>query len=175
MEDAIHDNTSPITDETSAIDPVIAAGPEQPKARRGRQPGSKNKKARGTGKLAVTPEELAKQLQGIHVMLAMLVQAPIFQISDTESLMLSKAILNVGEQYNVDLLDGKTFAIIQLVAVGGMIYIPRIYTIQQLRKQAQQQAQSPENVDPHLSTPPNASNGGNKPAPGVFDLSAAQG
>lgn len=154
-------------DEYRGIDPSVAAGPEQPKKRRGRQPGSKNKPKSGSAKLAITPEQLAQQISFIHAGLAMMTGLPILALQDQESLQLSKSLIALAETYEIDLFGGKTAVLIQFGATVAMIYVPRFLMLRQIRAQMQAEAQRPENTDPHMTT---ASNGA-RPA-GAFDYSA---
>lgn len=135
------------------VKPVETVEPAKP--RRGRPPASEKADDTGTPKATapktrtprkkaapsdqtIEPETLAKQLQGVHVMVAMMTQAPEMQLSEPESLELAKAISGVCAEYNLS-LNGKTGAMIQLLGAGAMVYLPRIMAIKQ--RKAQEQAE----------------------------------
>lgn len=157
-------------DEYRGIDPNIAAGPEQTKRRRGRQPGSKNKPKGSTGKVGITPEQLANQLSFIHGGLAMMTGLPFMALQPQESLQLSQSIIACAEVYGVDIFSGKTAVLIQLGATAAMIYVPRFLMLRQVREQRIRQAQQEMPPDAHMTAPADASNGA-QPT-GVFDYSA---
>lgn len=131
------------------VKPVETVEPAKP--RRGRPPASEKVADAGSPKAtaprtrtarkkaapsdqAVEPEMLAKQLQGVHVMVAMITQSPEMQLSDPESIELAKAISGVCAEYNLS-LNGKTGAMIQLLGAGAMVYLPRIMAIKQRKAQ----------------------------------------
>lgn len=107
--------------------------------------GEKNaKKESGTKKTASGPRksytqadmgQMAKQLQGLHLMAATLTQLGELQISDGEAVALAGAIVNISEQYELS-IDGKTGALIQLVGTAAMIYAPRFLAVNQRIKAA---------------------------------------
>lgn len=145
---------------TAGNDPNAAAPPVAPAAKaegrkRGRPPGSKNGTTSSSkkGTVGVDEKTLAKQVQGVHVMLAMLTQQPIFQLSDNEAEMMAGALANVSRHYNVT-LDGPRAAVFQLIAVGGMIYLPRILAVrnQNLARQPQRPS-APQTPQESASVP----------------------
>lgn len=131
-------------------------GPEiqAPKKRRGRPPKNPELKEQSTAsgeskpKRAYTKKservtfdsdsarKLAKQLEGIHLMVASITKLNELCISDTESMMLAQSLQTMSAEYNLS-LDGKTGATIQLVATCAMIYVPRVIVINNKIKQAQ--------------------------------------
>jgi hypothetical protein len=76
------------------------------------------------------PETLVGQisavLYGLHIQMAMALQAPEMQLSEGESQQLAKCIANVGRYYVRFKLDGKLGAWVALITTSGMIYLPRI-------------------------------------------------
>lgn len=106
-------------------------------------PGAAPKRGRpaGASKKVYSIDEiqlLGKQLVGIHQMAAMMTQIPEAQISDPEGLMMAQSIVNVANQYDLE-LDGKTGAMIQLLATAAMIYAPRVIMV---KRRMSEQAQS---------------------------------
>ena len=133
------------------VKPVESVEPAKP--RRGRPPASEKVGDTGTPKTTaprtraprkkaepvndhIDPGTLAKQLQGVHVMVAMLTQSPEMQLSEPESIELAKAVSGVCAEYNLS-LNGKTGAMIQLLGAGAMVYLPRIMAIKQRKAQEQ--------------------------------------
>lgn len=89
--------------------------------KRGRPPKSKEKHS-------YTPEEisvLGRQIVGIHAMVAGITKIPEAAIGDDEGSMMAQAIVNMADQYDLE-LDGKTGAALQLFATAAMIYAPRV-------------------------------------------------
>lgn len=144
------ENTENIIEE---VKPVEAVEPAKP--RRGRPPASEKVADAGSPKATaprtrtarkkaqpanepIDHDTLAKQLQGVHVMVAMITQSPEMQLSDPESIELAKAITAVCAEYNLS-LSGKTGAMIQLLGAGAMVYLPRIMAIKQ--RKAKEQAE----------------------------------
>lgn len=127
------------------VKPVESVEPAKP--RRGRPPASEKVADAGSPKATaprtrtarkkaqpIDHDTLAKQLQGVHVMVAMITQSPEMQLSDPESIELAKAISGVCAEYNLS-LNGKTGALIQLIGAGAMVYLPRIMAIKQRKAQ----------------------------------------
>ncbi len=136
----------------AAISPESATGAEEPvKQRRGRKPGSSNKKA-GTEGLALDAKELAPQIQGLHVMLATMTGQPVFQLSDIEAKMLASNIANVSQHYNIT-ASSKSMAIVGLIAVCGMIYLPRVASVKRAARPVPTQAAMPSMPDQAMETP----------------------
>lgn len=90
-----------------------------------------------TARKAVDVETFARQLVGIHQMIAKLPGMAAFEISADEAAMLAPAMTQCSEEYGVS-VSPKTAATFQLVAVGFMVYAPRIgmtiATIKQSKK-----------------------------------------
>lgn len=84
--------------------------------------------------------KLAKNLQGLHVMGAMILQFPELQIADHEADMLADGIIKVSHEYGLE-LSGKTGAAIQLFGAAAMIYLPRLAMLKKRR------AEMPVTVD----------------------------
>lgn len=145
--------------EVAASTPGTAEATDKPR-RRGRPPGSKNQSS--TRKVDIDVTQLADQIQGLHVMLAMLTGQPIFQLKPAECGTLAAAVANVGKHYNVS-FDGPRAAIIQLVAVGGMIYLPRIVAIRQANQASRPPSEAPSAPSPEENAP--------IPKDGVIDFS----
>lgn len=125
---------------------TFTAQPEAPKRRRGRPPKNasaqpleqqtiapgtdapKQKRKYTKRRATLDPEQvatLAKQLQGIHMMIASAVQVPELQISEIESVTLAQSLQTVSNEYGLS-LSGKTGATIQLLATAAIIYMPRM-------------------------------------------------
>jgi hypothetical protein len=88
-----------------------------------RGPGRPKKK----GKVNFSGEDLnalAKQVVGLHQLAAIATGIPELAISEQEGAMLGGAMASVAEEYNLE-LSGKTGAMLQLIAVCGMIYVPK--------------------------------------------------
>lgn len=139
------------TSSGQGINPGDLAG--QPlKRKRGRPPGSGNKSGgAATSKVEVTDKQaigaLAGQIQGLHIVLATLTKSPIFVLAPQECEAMAGAIHNVGKHYNLD-LGGPRAAIIQLIAVAGGIYMPRLVAIGAARAEARRQNSATVRVPP---------------------------
>lgn len=117
---------------TDPIAPENAIGAEQPaKQRRGRKPGSTYAKAE-KGRVGLDPKELAPKIQGLHIMLATMTGQPAFQLSELECQLMAGSIADVSQHYEFS-ANSKTMSIVGLVAVCGMIYLPRIQAVRQSR------------------------------------------
>lgn len=125
-------------------------GPEIKKRGRGRPPGSTNKTAplpetpssdgsaqtqepqpqkRRRRAAAVDTEKLAKQLKGLHMLLARLLNDPVMNLGDIEAVMLADSLAAVSREYDLA-LDGKTGAFIQLAGTAAVVYLPRVIHLQ---------------------------------------------
>lgn len=82
---------------------------------------------------------MAKQLVGVHTLMAMVTGLPELQISEPEAENLAAAVTNVCEEYGLS-ISGKTGAAIQLAAACAMIYGPRALMINARIQQAKAQA-----------------------------------
>lgn len=121
------------TKDVEATEPTFS----EPK-QRGRPKGSgakstTSKPTKTQAKKDADAASLAKQIQGIHVMLSMFLQMPELAISDSESQMLAKSLNTVAEEYGLS-LDGKTGATIQLLGAAAIIYVPRALAVIQRQK-----------------------------------------
>lgn len=123
---------------------------EPPKKRRGRPPrnaeaqekldeekatGEKPKGKPGPKKRTMgadASELLARQLMGLHHMAAMFTGLPVIILSDAEAKMMADALCNVANEYDLA-ISGKTAATLQLVATLGMVYVPRLIEINNLK------------------------------------------
>jgi len=94
---------------------------------------------RGAKMSADALNALAKQIQGIHAMAAMMSGIGILQISNEEAGLLAHGISAVSEEYGLA-LDGKTGAALQLFGAAAMVYAPRVLQIAAMRKAAQKNA-----------------------------------
>lgn len=155
--------------EESGQDPNSTAKPR----RRGRPPGSKNKvNTAGTGpsetpsagRVALDVKQLAQKVQGLHAVAATLTGQPILMLQDSEAIVMAQAISDVAQHYNLD-FGGPRAAVINLIAVMGMTYFPRVIAMrtQQATRQPPPQAARPTNVEE--TAPP--------PVDGVIDFSGA--
>lgn len=148
---------SSVGNETVGSDPAAAAGTTEPKKRRGRPPGSGTGTARRAGKVdQIDRKKLAGQIQGLHVGLAMMMRndpeaQQIVLLSDAECINLGNALGDVFEHYGI-VLDGPVGCLVQLAAVGGMIYVPRLNALGALKRkrkaerQAATMAATPEDI-----------------------------
>jgi hypothetical protein len=76
---------------------------------------------------------LARQLVGIHQMIAITGGLPEMIISDTEAIMMANALTSVATEYNLS-LSGKTGAMIQLLGTAAFIYVPRMSAINRRKR-----------------------------------------
>jgi hypothetical protein len=90
-------------------------------ARRGRP---KNKVSYSDGDIS----ELGKQITGLHQLAALATGIPELVISEKEGQVLGAAMANVAQEYGLS-LDGKTGALLQLVAACGMVYVPKYFQL----------------------------------------------
>lgn len=79
---------------------------------------------------------LARQLVGIHQMIAITGGLPEMIISDTEAIMMANALTSVASEYNLS-LSGKTGAMIQLLGTAAFIYVPRMSAINRRKRTAE--------------------------------------
>lgn len=86
-------------------------------ARPGRKSGAKQK---------TDPTALAKNLIGIHTLVAMMTGIQEAQIGPEEANQLAVAVCGVCEEYDLA-ISGKTGAAIQLFAAAAMVYAPRVF------------------------------------------------
>lgn len=110
--------------------PQPVASGDAPK-RRGRPP-----KARAVP--IDTPElraQLAKQLVGLHLIVAHATGLPELQISEPEGVALADALSAVAREYGLS-FSGKTGAALQLFAALAMIYAPRAMAIQKRKSKS---------------------------------------
>lgn len=115
----------------------------------------KIRKKRGPNKPKTAPTlelnvgELAGQIQGLHAMLATLTNQPVFQLTPIECTTMAKAIQNYGKHYKID-FDSPRMALVNLIGVVGMAYIPRIIYI---RSQAKQKPPTSQQINPEATAP----------------------
>lgn len=118
----------------------------EPPKRRGRPPLNKDKvNARekieaGTSATSPKPTKrkttiggeaialMGKQLVGLHLMAYQLTGLPECQITDGEGAALAQGIALVANEYDLS-LDGKTGAALQLILTLGMVYGPRVLSV----------------------------------------------
>lgn len=143
--------------------------------RRGRPPGSKNRKPgaaaidvagnpasaadlaeppasrkRGPGRPPKTAptlavDSLAPQIFGAHKILSVFLKDPLFEVSEAEAKNLARAIINVSEQYAIE-FDPRLVAWVQLFGVSAAIYGPRVI-VYRAKKAAQQKSQPSPSPD----------------------------
>jgi hypothetical protein len=133
--------------ETVEIQPPQRRGPGRPRKDGSSPPGPKTEKPgapkaatekpgkRSAKMSAEATANLAKQIQGMHAMAAMMTGIGIFQINDMEASLLANGISAVAEEYGLA-LDGKTGAALQLFGAAAMVYAPRILAIQKAKAAA---------------------------------------
>jgi hypothetical protein len=88
----------------------------------------KVKKPRRKKASPIDTVKFAKQLQGMHVMVALATGIAEMQLSDTESVMLAESLAAVSSEYGVS-MSGKLAATLQLFGVAAIIYLPRMSAI----------------------------------------------
>jgi len=64
---------------------------------------------------------------------AMMTGQPIIALSEGEATALARAVVGLSEHYNLQ-MDSPYFAIVTLVGVAGMIYVPRVKAVMAMRK-----------------------------------------
>lgn len=79
-------------------------------------------------------ENLAKQIQGLHFIAAKMSGFAELIVDERESLMLAESIVNIAREYDLA-MSGKTGAMIQLLGVSAIIYLPRFVAINERKKQ----------------------------------------
>lgn len=77
---------------------------------------------------------LTKQIQGLHELMSLASGIPELKLTPPEAEMLGGAVANMCEEYDLS-LSGKTGALLQLLAAGAMIYIPRLSQVSHRVKQ----------------------------------------
>jgi hypothetical protein len=153
---------------SGANDAGVTTAEVTPPRRRGRPPGSGKKTAEGETPNTVPGDEkpqgakrgpkprgrkfsgedigaLAKQIQGLHALGAMVTGIPELQIAEQEAHALAGGVVAVAKEYNLE-ISGKTGALIQLAAACAAVYIPRVLIIKQRAAQAQAQARASQGV-----------------------------
>jgi hypothetical protein len=75
----------------------------------------------------------ARQIQGIHAILAQIPGLDCMMLADEEAAMLAQAMAGVAAEYDIE-ISGKTGAIVGMVAAVGMIYVPRAIHVVKSRK-----------------------------------------
>lgn len=136
--------------QAGSVAPENAIGDAAPKQRKARGPNKP--KAEAGSNLGIDPKELAPQIQGLHVMLAMMTGQPVFLLSPQECEMLAKNIANVSQHFNIA-PSSKGMAIAGLVATCGMIYIPRIASVRRNRVKPEEPSAFPATPDAVQATP----------------------
>lgn len=143
------DQSAPAESPVSAsAEPPVKRGPGRPKGsgtkappgitaeKPGAQKPAQDKPGkRGAKMSAEALGTLAKQIQGMHAMAAMMTGIPILAITPEESALLAGGISAVAEEYGLA-LDGKTGAALQLFGAAAMVYAPRILQIQAMKRAA---------------------------------------
>jgi hypothetical protein len=138
----ILDNPAPI--ESESLTP--------PKPRRGRPPknpgplpeqkvGETTAKKPGRPKSRATLDDaqianMARQIQGLHMIAAQATGLPELGITEKESTMLAHSIALVSAEYGLS-MSGKTGAMLQLIGTAAIVYLPRMGAINQKIKQRQ--------------------------------------
>lgn len=77
----------------------------------------------------LTPESianLAKQIEGLHILGAQISGIPEIMLSSADSQALATSVLAVCSQYDLS-IDGKTGALLQLLGTVSIIYVPRFF------------------------------------------------
>lgn len=132
---------APVSDGSENIEP--------PKKRRGRPPNSskileektigneppKEKRAykKKADSFAPNVDNLARQIQGLHFIAVKMSGFNELAIDENEAKMLAESIVNVAREYDLS-MSGKTGAMIQLIGVAAMVYMPRLISINERKK-----------------------------------------
>lgn len=142
------ETSTPEVVETVVSEPPKKRGPGRPRKDGSSPPGVKAEKPGAAKESAAKPQrrgaklsaeavnDLAVQIEGLHVIAAMATGQPILKIDPKEALMLAKGISAVAEEYGLA-LDGKTGAAMQLFGAAAMVYGRRAWALLQARKAAQ--------------------------------------
>lgn len=123
----------PETIEDEKIETEKPAAEATPTARkRGRPRGSTNatgnRARKTTQRKAQDAKDLAKNIQGVHGIIAVTTGLHELQINEAEAETIATALQAVCDEYGFE-LSGKTGAAVQLFAAAGMVYVPRILVI----------------------------------------------
>jgi hypothetical protein len=113
------------------VDPVPLEGPKK----RGRKPGSTNKKKTE----GVQVESLSRTIMLAHNIPATILKQPIWQIDKTESDLLANAIVDVLTAFDLP-VDPKTEALISMFGACAIVYGPRIVQLQQQKSERKRRA-----------------------------------
>lgn len=142
------------------IDPAASTGKKRGRPRRdsgtgtgdaGNKPGGKSAFAGGSGRKRTAKEEtvllgeLSDQIAGAHEIIALVTGQPVFKLSDDESKKLSQSIRNVLVHYDLT-PNPAVMAWVQLLAVSGVIYGPRIMYLVALEKERKARSSMPFNI-----------------------------
>jgi hypothetical protein len=150
-----------MTDETQTppettgpiIEPPTKRGPGRPKKSEAAAPvspsldaqtpaaakGKPGRKPKASKKME--PDALARQVEGLHQLMALALGVPELALQSQEAAMLGGAIAAVCDEYDLS-LSGKTGALLQLAAAAAMVYGPRFVAVGQRVKQAQARAKA---------------------------------
>jgi len=128
----------PIAAATPKATPIPGDGGAAPK--RGRPP----KRAAFTES---DTDGLAQQIQGLHMIAAQMTGQPIFALSEGESKMLAASVIRMAGEYNLA-MSGKTGALVQLLGVCAVIYVPKLVAIKKARAAAVAAIEGLENGAP---------------------------
>lgn len=116
-----------------------ADGVAAPVSDDGKNTGVKPGRPKKKGKVHFTGDDissLGKQIQGLHHIAAIATGIPELAVSEDEAQMLGGALATVAQEYDLE-LSGKTGAMLQLLAVCGMIYVPKFITLKKRVTEAQ--------------------------------------
>lgn len=115
------------TVDPSSVTADSGSGGSSTAKRRGRKPGSRNKRTATASSSSQTSHSLNKLLYSVHLMGASLLKMPQLELSKEESENLTTAINEVTEYYDVSLGSPEQQAWINLAMVAGGIYIPKVF------------------------------------------------
>lgn len=150
QDDTVNLEVTKLVDENQS--PETDGKEPKPKRGRGRPVGSTSKTAakstakKSDSKKATDIEDFAKQICGVHQMVALFTGIKEAAITPDEATMLAKGINSVCEEYGLE-LDGKTGAAIQLFGAAAMVYAPRVigFKVRMAQEAAQRQNNGLEN------------------------------
>ncbi len=120
-------------------DEKIPAANQEPEKETAGEPTKKRKPRPAkptTNSVKVDAAGFARQLVGVHAILASVTGNPIWQINDNEAAQLAASIEGIAAQYDLE-VNPKVAATINFAFVAATIYGPRIYLMREMAKQAQ--------------------------------------
>jgi hypothetical protein len=153
----------------------------------GRTKAARAERGPSKAQVSVKSLDLADLLYSIHGMGALILKCPELEIDKKDADKLSDALETVNQHYGVA-VDPKKAAIINLIAVSGGIYIPRLIAFAARRKtdsaarpapvainNRMPQSSRPMPVPSNIPTPPEATGGAKLDEKATWELMQAMG